>query len=120
MWIWRVVTNPVAGDYAVRAFGAPYAVFSVFGIFVSHNNTAPVTVRVQVTHSETGTVAHYFDVVVPASSTFVLYSPDDALITEIGREYDEVLNVLVMTGGTYTISTGICIRGMPWSVWGRT
>ena len=120
MWVWVVVTNPAAGSEVMRGTADPSNVFSVIGICVSHNFTSPVTVRVQVIADATGEVAHYFDLVVPASSTFVLYSPDDTIISEIGREYFETLQVLAMTGGSYTLSVGLCIRGVPSGIWGRS
>ena len=111
MWVWRIVTNPVAGSVIGTMTGRSNTVFSLMGIYVSHSNTAPVTVVVRTRHETSGETRNFFMVIVPAQSTFVFNSPDDPVIPDIGAGADEVLEIVTETGGAYTLSIGLNIRG---------
>jgi len=113
MWVWKMVNNPVAGDVIGSMTGRSNAVFSLMGIYVSHDNTIPVMVLVRTRHETSGETRYFFAVVVPAQSTFVFNSPDDPVIPDIGAGADEVLEIVAGTDGTYILSVGLNIRGVP-------
>jgi len=111
MWAWKIVSDPTAGSVIGYMTTNSNFVISVMGIYASHNNTAPISLLIRTVHAGSGEIRNFFTVVVPAQSTFVFNSPDDPVITDIGAGADEVLEVVAETGGTYTLSIGLNIRG---------
>jgi hypothetical protein len=112
MWFWRIVTNPASGDVVGSFQGSGSFTFSLMGICISHNSTSAIRVRFRTKHATSEEIADFFTITVPPNSTFVLNSPEDTLISEIGAGADEFLEVVVLTGGTYELTIGLNIRGV--------
>jgi hypothetical protein len=111
MWYWRVITNPSSGDVVGSFEGDTGTVFSLMGICISHNYTSAVQVLVRTKHYTSGEIREFMRILVPANSTFVLNSPEDTLISDIGAGAHEYLEIVAVTGGTYTLTIGLNIRG---------
>jgi len=111
MWTWKIVSNPTAGSVIGYMTTNSDSVLSVMGIYVSHDNTAPISLLFRTVHAVSGEIRNFFRVIVPAQSTFVFNSPDDPIIAELGAGADEVLEIVAETGGAYTLSIGLNTRG---------
>jgi hypothetical protein len=111
MWYWRVITNPSSGGVVGSFEGDTGTVFSLMGICISHNYTSAVQVLVRTKHYTSGEIREFMRILVPANSTFVLNSPEDTLISDIGAGAHEYLEIVAVTGGTYTLTIGLNIRG---------
>jgi hypothetical protein len=112
MWFWRIISNPASGAIVGSFQGSGFNTFSLMGICISHNSTSAVRVLFRTVHATSGEIANFFTITVPPNSTFVLNSPEDTLISEIGAGAPERLEVVVLTGGTYELTIGLNIRGV--------
>jgi hypothetical protein len=111
MWFWKIVTNPASGSVVGSLEGSDLFTFSLMGICISHNNTSAVRILFRTVHATSEEIANFFTITAPPNSTFVLNSPEDTLISEIGAGAPERLEVVVLTGGTYELTIGLNIRG---------
>lgn len=116
-WVWRLVSSPAAGAKVVSVRGGftPFqsTVFSLMGICISHNATAARRYHFRTVRPSTGETRGFFTIIVPPGNTIVLENESDTIISDIGAEGDERLEVIAIDGGEPTLSIGLKL----WGIW---
>jgi len=117
-WIWREVSNPSANTVVVDIKGSrgENRAFNIHGIYIAHTSTTAKKYAVRTLLESSGEVAHFFTIVVPANSTFIIDS-DEPLVAGIGVFAGwEHFQIVAVDGGEPKLSIGVRIKGRWYTV----